>query len=395
MYHRLFIAVLLCSLTASLFAGEVRFSPQNRRKIASGGAYPRLYALKDGTWLLGCDDGRILVRRSRDEGRSWSAPSIASFHDEAFCANVAFHELPDGSVLCAYRAIGRKPLAPYARGIYCSISRDRGETWQEYNTIVSNFGLGLGRERIIDTMSKCPDVGFYEPFIGEINGVVTVMYADDFSPMAEDVRKDPAANHRCQRLVAKELVNGVWTNPRIVMDGAVEKSVGGTKRFSRDGMPVFARMKSGEYVVVFEGTYRDRPELGSIRFEVLMAYSTDGVNWSAPFEVYVSTGRGTKAAAPYVCVTENNRLVVSFQTDEDCFAAAGRTGDGVSVMKCVVSDGTPIRRMSRRHFGPAMDIFFLKPGEFGLWNGMMYRKGILYCVSGLRDGIWMNSCAIP
>ena len=395
MNHRQFIVCLLFFIGASLFSGDFQFSPENKRLIAAGGAYPRLYALKDGSWLLGCDDGRILVRRSEDEGRSWSAPSVASFHDEAFCANVAFHELPDGAVLCAYRAIGRAPLAPYARGIYCSISRDGGVTWREYNTVVSNFGLGLGEKKILDTMSQGRDTGFYEPFIGEINGIVTVLYADDFSPMAENVRRNPGANHQCQRIMAKELVDGVWTNPRIIMDGAVGKTVGGITSFSRDGMPVFARMKTGEYVVVFEGTYRNRPETDSVRFEILMAWSADGVTWSAPFEVFVPKGRGTKAAAPYVCVTDGNRLVVSFQTDEDCFAATGETGDSVSVMKCVISDGTPIREMDRTHFSPPQDIFFLAPGESGLWNGMMYRNGVLSCVSGLRDGIGINSCAVP
>ena len=392
---RFIFIVILLSIGASLFAGDLQFSRENVRKIATGGAYPRLYALKDGSWLLGYDDGRIHVRRSNDKGRTWSEPSIASFHDEALCANVDFHELPDGTILCSYRAIGKAPLSPYSRGIFCSVSHDKGATWQEYNTIVSNFALGLGEQKIIETMSKGYDIGFYEPFVDVINGVVTVMYSDDFSPMLENVRQNPRANHRCQRIVAKELINGVWTNQRIIMDGAKEKTVGGITRISRDGMSVFTRMKSGEYVVVFEGMYRNQPETDSIPFVVLMAYSMDGVNWSAPIEVYVPKGHGTKAAAPYVCVTDDNRLVVSFQTDEDCFAATGKVGDGVSVMKCVISDGTPIQKMDRTHFCPAQDVFFLKPGNAGLWNGMMYHEGILYCVSGLHDGIHINSCTIP
>ena len=395
MKHFSLLFCLFLSLGVSLQAADLLFSRDNIRKIATGGAYPRLYALKDGSWLLGYDDGRIHVRHSNDKGRTWSEPSIASFHDEALCANVDFHELPDGSIICSYRAIGKAPLSQYSRGIYCSISRDKGATWQEYNTIVSNFSMGLGEQNIIETMSKGYNIGFYEPFVDVINGVVTVMYSDDFSPMLENVRQNPRGNHRCQRIVAKELRDGVWTNQRIIMDGAAEKTVGSVTRVSRDGMSVFARMKTGEYVVVFEGMYRDQPETDSIRFEVLMAYSTDGVNWSAPIEIYVPKGRGTKAAAPYVCVTDDNRLVVSFQTDEDCFAATGQVGDHVSVMKCIISDGTPIQNMDRTHFGPAQDVFFLNAGEAGLWNGMMYHQGVLYCVSGLRDGIYINSCTIP
>ncbi len=382
-------------MSAILSADEFKFSPENKRRLCGGGGYPRLYALKDGSWLLGYDNGRINVRRSFDEGRNWTAPSIASFHDEAWCANVDFHEMPDGAILCSYRAIGRPTISAHERAIYCSISFDKGETWHEYNTIVSNFAMGLGEKKILETMSKGYNVGFYEPFVDVIDGKVTVMYADDFSPMAQNVHRDPKTNYKCQRIMAKELVNGVWTNPRAIMDGAVEKTVGGITRLSRDGMPVFARTKTGEYVVVFEGTYRDQPETDSIRFEILMAWSKDGINWSAPSEVFVPKGRGTKASAPYVCVTDDNRLAVSFQTDEDCFAATGKVGDRVSVMKCVISDGTPIQKMDRTHFSPAQDVFFLKPEEAGLWNGMMYHQGVLYCVSGLRDGIYINSCEIP
>ena len=165
-------------MTAILPADDFHFSPENKRKLCGGGGYPRLYALKDNTWLLGYDNGRINVRRSFDEGRNWTAPSIASFHDEAWCANVDFHEMPDGAILCSYRAIGRPTISAHERAIYCSISYDKGETWHEYNTIVSNFAMGLGEKKILETMSKGYNVGFYEPFVDVIDGKVTVMYAD-------------------------------------------------------------------------------------------------------------------------------------------------------------------------------------------------------------------------
>ena len=54
-------------MTALLHADDFHFSPENKRKLCGGGGYPRLYALKDNTWLLGYDNGRINVRRSFDE----------------------------------------------------------------------------------------------------------------------------------------------------------------------------------------------------------------------------------------------------------------------------------------------------------------------------------------
>ena len=45
------------------------------------------------------------------------------------------------------------------------------------------------------------------------------------------------------------------------MDGSIKKSPTGNgliKRISRDGMPVTTKIKNGTYVLIFEGTYRDK-----------------------------------------------------------------------------------------------------------------------------------------
>ena len=79
----------------------------------------------------------------------------------------------------------------------------------------------------------------------------------------------------------------------------------------------------------------------------MLSYSKDGINWSTPVEVYVPQGTGSKASAPYICVTSDDRLVISFQTDEDSVAAGTGIGDRVSIMKTIISDGTPVDKLTK------------------------------------------------
>ena len=104
------------------------------------------------------------------------------------------------------------------------------------------------------------------------------------------------------------------------MDGTMKRKPIGSeikKRISRDGMPSINKMKNGKFVLVFEGTYRDRRYPLLTResldeyhsFEILLGYSNDGIIWSNPVEVYTSHYNLSKASAPYVVSTDNNQLL--------------------------------------------------------------------------------------
>ena len=91
------------------------------------------------------------------------------------------------------------------------------------------------------------------------------MYADDFTSMLlKPMGPSVSSNYCTQYLMSQTFdVNTMtWSKERTaIMDGTVNKSPTGSgleARISRDGMPVYTRMKDGTYVVVFEGTYRDR-----------------------------------------------------------------------------------------------------------------------------------------
>lgn len=376
------------------------FSKDTIVKINAGGnAYPRLLALESEEDVLLCvyeQSGKCVIKRSEDNGATWSKRTVtASFHDEVVCGNPILFEAKDGTIYCGYRALARSSDAN-ARNIYSSVSYDGGETFEDFAVVEDIYDLGYTRDQVAAAVRKHGGIGFFEPFFGYINDKLVCMYADDATPMLEDVWKNASLNYACQRLVYKELIDGEWTNRTVVMDGAVEKSINeiSLAQTSRDGMPEFAQLSDGTYVLVFEGTYRRASNYGSNPFEILISYSKDGKTWSQPIEVFQPHGNTTKASAPDIEITKDDRLIISFQTDEDCYAAGKGIGDGVSIMKVIISDGTPVDKLTKENFYEAKNPFFKEPGQQSVWTGMMLKDDTLYCVAG--DGsVIMNTAEVP
>lgn len=365
--------------------------------------YPRLYQLSDywdNTLFLGGDNGRIVLRRSSDNGKTWTREEVISFRTGFACANVDFFELPNHDIICSYRAIGNISSTSKIRKLSFSISSDGGETWVDGGDIIDNYelseSLGYTSDKVTAAMTMKDNIGFYEPYVDLINNVPTVMYADDFTPMLIKARgASVSENHATQYLMSQtyDMDSMTWSSARkIVMDGTKEKSPTGSglsPRISRDGMPVFARMKDGTYVIVFEGTYRDSsyPYYGEDTlkeyhpFEILMSYSKDGETWSNPVEIYTPHNNKSKSSAPYVCITDDQRLIVSFQTDEDA-VNSGYVGDAYSVMKCMISKpGVKIEDIRQDSFYAVNNVNNTPVGSGSLWNGMMILNNKLYTCS--------------
>ena len=370
--------------------------------------YPRLYALSEywnNTWLLGGDNGTILCHRSQDKGLTWSSPSIVSNFPYHFCSNVDFFELPNHDIICSYRAIGNpsinNPLIKYNRKIFSSISKDGGKTWEELGLIVDNFVLAtrLGKtiNDAIEAVIHESNVGFFEPFVQYFNNTITVIYADDFTPMLlllsgsiKDSRKEQSIYSHTYDMIKRK-----WSFKRkLLMNGYIKKSPTKSqlnKKISRDGMPVTDVMKDGTYVMVFEGTYRrqsyDYFTGGSLNeyhpFEIVISYSKDGENWSNPIEIYHEHNNGSKYSAPYICIAETNQLIISFQTDENS-VESGYIGDLYSIMKVIISKpGIPIEEINKDSFFAVSNNNKSPIGGASLWNGMMLIGNILYtCSSG-------------
>ena len=370
--------------------------------------YPRLIRLSNfwnNNWLLGGNFGNnVGCRISKDRGFTWTEPIDISKFPDHICSNIDLYELPNHDIISSFRAIGRfdnpEPNIKYNRKLGCSISHDGGYTWESLGSIIDNFELaerlGFTKIEAIKAVQDEDKVGFFEPFVMLLNNEIKVFYADDFTPMVNHtINEDPYYNYMVQNIYTQtyDIKEQKWSNERtIIMDGSIKKSPTGSgliKRISRDGMPVATTMKDGTYVLIFEGTYRDRDYplltgkyLGHHKwFEIVMSYSKDGINWSNPVEIYVSKNNGTKSSAPFILCNDYNQLIVSFQTDEESYDF-GYDGDIYSIMKVMISKpGIPIEEINQNSFYALCNNNNSPIGSLSNWNGMMLLGNILYTVS--------------
>ena len=350
------------------------------------------------------EDGKIYVQRSYDEGINWDIPIPITFYSDHICSNVDFFELENHDIISSYRAIGNQssenPEIRYNRKICSSISHDGGKTWENLGVIVDNFELALKlgktKQQAMEACFNEFKIGFFEPFVENINGNITVFYADDFTIMInQSISSKAEDNYRAQNIYAQifDFDKKKWNfERRIVMDGTIKRKPTGSeilKRISREGMPVINRMKNGKYILVFEGTYRDRryPLLtGNYlneyhSFEILLSYSDDGIVWSNPVEIYTSHYNLSKASAPYVVSTDSNQLIISFQTDEDSLPN-GYRGDMYSIMKVMISKpNIDIKDINKESFYALCNNNNSPVSGTSIWNGLMIFNNILFTFS--------------
>lgn len=319
-----------------------------------GGAYPRMYQLRDGTLLCGFDaalgapNARIAIVRSEDGGKTWSAPIIGAEMAGFDCANANFIQLDNGDILLAYRAV--KGGENTDARILCSVSHDNGHTWAYHSTVIAEYGAG----------------GVWEPHFIMIDGKVAVFYANDSANAMGGTGQ--------QNIEFKLLEENGWGEKRIASYGNETKS--------RDGMPVVDRLSDGRYIMVIEAN--DFPDYV---FVVQIKFSPDGLDWSDPLKtIYVPAkkGAGKKAGAPYIVVLPGDVLAVSFQTDED----ATQSGDGVCTMKVITS--TDLGKTWSEPFEP----FPVPDGRSAIWNGMYWANGQLFALTSAnypKGGIYART----
>ena len=241
------------------------------------------------------------------------------------------------------------------------------------------------------------NVGFFEPFVQYFNNTITVIYADDFTPMLLLLTGSIMESRKEQSIYSHkyDMITKKWSKKRkLIMNGYIKKSPtnsGLNKKISRDGMPVTDITKDGTYVMVFEGTYRRESykyftggKLNEYHpFEIVISYSKDGENWSNPVEIYHGHNKGSKYSAPFICITETNQLIISFQTDENS-VNSGYIGDLFSIMKVIISKpGIPLEEINKDSFFAVTNNNRSPIGGASLWSGMMLIGNIIYtCSSG-------------
>lgn len=301
----------------------------------SGGAwYPRMLMLSPNEWLVSFDTNagggntRVAVSRTQNGGSTWSEPVTVVSNASGNTANGQMLKLPNGEIWLAYRLVVQKG-STYETQLNVRRSTDNGRTW-------SDLPGGLIGSSTADSFK-----GLWEPHLEMINGKIVVLYADD-SPAT-------AGTTGLQNLYMKTWNGSGWDSRITVSDGVASGS--------RDGMPVITRMKDGRYITVFEAS-----DVPGHPFVIKYKISPDGFNWSGPRQtLYVPTGNGKKAGAPFVVKLADGRLMASFQTDE----SSANTGDAYSSMHTMISSDNGVTWQDKYNVFPVPDT------KSANWNALM------------------------
>ena len=316
--------------------------------ILPHGASPRVYRLKNGSLIAAVEaEGGIRVFSAEDDGSAWRDAGPGSFTPDLTCANPEFFELPDGQVLLAHRAIGKRE-----NGFYTSIRVNIGDGKSfRPHSVVTEYTEADGGFR-----------GVWEPCLGLLNGVLTCFYANDSTSVTP-----------LQNIEYMQWDGSGWGNRTVVCSGV--------EHDSRDGMPVWIPLSSGGYALVIESTHlRNMP--GKHPFVIQLLCSADGRTWTEPVDIFIPKTDGSKAGAPWIAELPDGRLVVSFQTDED----KAVKGDRTSVMKTMLSDGTPAMNLRQDSFSTAETVFDVPEDAGALWTAVYTDGRELFASAGTPDG---------
>ncbi len=323
-------------------------------ETALGGGYPQMYALRDGTLLMGCDNFfGVFVARSNDHGTTWTDVVHAS-GTYVGAANPAFFQDEDGTIYLGYRSTENREDGSFRGSIEVSVSTDNGCTWAHHSTVYENVEpTGVFK-------------GVWEPHFGILGGKLTCFYANDSTHVVTDF----------QNIEYKQWdeTSGTWGNRTVVSDGTAHRS--------RDGMPVWTALRGGGYVCAIEGFNHADDN----RFAIKLLYSSDGASWSEPITVMTAEKSGTVTAAPYVVELPTGQLLISCQTNE-CTET-----EEVYILSTVLSDGTPVTDLEEAHFSPHAYPFGKETGtESHMWNSLFYHDGYLYACGGSSSrGVIIN-----
>jgi|GEM_PF-1586141 len=310
---------------------------------------PRVYTMSNGNLIAGYETSQgIKTMISINNAKNWKSEEQASFFPSRSCANVNFFEL-DGKVYLAYRATGSQADGSYT-SLQVSVSEDFGKSWKHHSTIVENVSNN-GR-------------GVWEPCLGEINGVLTVLFADERNTGLQNIS-----------MMKYNESSGNWGGFKVISDG--------NSHNSRDGMPVWIKLSGGDYACVIESS---RLSGNGYPFIIQLLYSEDGDNWSEPVDIYRPTTRTSKAGAPGIAELPTGQIVVSFQTDED----QSEKGDKTSVMKTIISNGKKVSSLRASSFTESDNVFGTPDGEGSIWTGIWYADGYLYAAAGTSSGASLN-----
>jgi hypothetical protein len=330
------LAVVLMLAVAAISPAAERGSPRVNWDSASlilvgkGGAYGRM--VRDGRSILCAFEHhrRIVLRRSDDEGKTWSPEADAAGYEFGNAANPELLVTKAGSILLFFNGRPRQDGKPFTIGMVSS--KDHGKTWTAAATI---YTAGSGAKS-----------GCYEPAaIQQPNGEIDLFFANEF-PHAPEGEQEIS--------ICKSNNDGrSWTRPVAAC----------FRVHGRDGMPVPLRLLSGKTVISIE----DNGLNDGRQLQPAVVESPSNTGWVGPSVDGGSPHRwaatdipsGRYAGAPYLRQLPDGTTILSCQPE---------VKDRGQEMTVYVGDKTA------RHFAGGTEPFAADAGKSAQWGSIFVKN---------------------
>lgn len=323
---------------SAVFAQQIVWDSATLTLIQAGGVYGRMVRLPDREILCSFEwNGAIYVRRSADEGSTWSDAVQAASYDFGTPANPEMLVLQNGWVLLAYNERPSDGVHPYT--IKVGFSQDGGHTWGGYSLVYQ--------------AGSTADTGCWEPAALQLPAGEIQLYFSNEAPYGSTGEQEIT--------LVRSFDNGAtWTAPERAS----------FRPGHRDGMPVPLALNDGSGVVL---SIEDNGLSGT--FKPAVVSPPTATRWAAlvpdlPAPVY--------AGAPYLRQFPSGETVLSLQSGD------GRSDPGTlnfSQMAVYVGDDTA-------HGFTNVSLPFAVPaGSNGLWNSLFIKNAVtVTAISGTTIG---------
>ena len=337
-------------------AAPIVWDPATLTLVSAGGLYGRMTRLPGGAILCVYEQGgKSWARRSRDGGRTWSAPVIAAQFPYAGAANPEVLALKNGDILLFVNQRPGDGTHPFAIGE--AVSRDGGASWTPRPNI---YEAGTtGRE------------GCWEPSALQLpSGEIQLFFANNFPYKGTDDQDIS---------LCRSQDNGkTWSAAKPVSYRARH----------RDGMPVPLRLQNGDIALAIE----DSGLTSRYTLQPAAVTTSRRDNWREPFADGASPRRrgalasplpaDVYAGAPYLRQMPGGQTVLSCQQ--------GLPGQNDRDPRLFVYVGD---RQARNFAQPTQP--FAVPGQSGgeLWNSLFVKDA--YTITAITSttingvgGLW-------
>ena len=350
-----FLLTTLCSFavkTQPYVGSRIFWDSRSPIVVFNGGGYARIIELQDGRLMACCEWSGIRISFSSNKGQTWKEPTtiVTNTNNVPNCVPDMI-QLRDGTIIVAYNP---RPSTPYTDDRRFSIrlkrSTDNGRTWS--------------KEIVVYDGGSTFETGCWEPCLLELPSGELQLYFADESPYDKNADQ--------QISICRSFDKGLtWSAPACVSYRAGY----------RDGMPVPVLLSDSTTIAV---AIEDNG-WGYNDFVPTIVRTTLSRNWNS-FVPASSTYR-TKAidykycpvatgGAPYLRVLPNGETVLSHQSPYN--------HSGKPDMYVYVGNS------SARNFKAMSSPFPVPQDQQALWNSLaVIDTGVVVAVSGYSGGIKM------